>query len=151
MAEKISKYLSVRAGTQWYGANVDLIIEVLHLVAFTQVSALKDDILGFITLRNEMIPLIDMRRRLGSSQAPLRLDTPIVAMREEDGLIAMVFDEVDQVEQIDLSKTNTFQDSGQIPYVRAVASLPERLLLLLDTNAIARELHEPSVQATSKR
>jgi len=100
MAEKAHKYLSARIGSQWYGIEVEKVIEVLHLVAYTEAPALQNDILGLTTVRDEVMPLIDLRRRFGLKDAQLKLDTPVVAIREAHGLIALVFDDADSVEDV---------------------------------------------------
>lgn len=140
MADKGLKYLSARIGSQWYGIQVDQVIEVLHLVAFTELPALSDDILGLITVRDEVMPLIDLRRRFGMEPTKLRLDTPVVAIREADGPIALLFDDADRVEDILESQVTTSQNAHQYPYIRAVAKLTGHLLLLLDTKLISTEM-----------
>lgn len=140
MAEKVHKYLSARIGSQWYGVEVEKVIEVLHLVAYTEAPALQDDVLGLTTVRDEVMPLIDLRRRFGLQDAQLKLDTPVVAIRETQGLIALIFDDADRVEDVTDAQIVTSQDAHQFPYIRAVAKLPGRLLLLLDTNRISAEM-----------
>ncbi len=140
MANKKVKYLSVRIGDQWYGIDVDQIIEVLQLIAFTELPTSREDILGLITVRDEVMPLIDLRRRFGLKDVQLKLDTPIVTIRGDRGPLALVFDDADRVEEFETSEM-TFSNFGQdLPYVRAVAKLPGRLLLLLDTTLISQEI-----------
>ena len=140
MADNVWKYLSARVGNQWYGIEVIKVIEVVHLVAFTELSGLQNDILGLITLRDEVMPLVDLRLRFGMQDAPLKLDTPIVAIREANGPMALLFDDTDGVEAISFSQITTSQDWQQFPYIRAVAKLPKYLLLLLDTDLISKEI-----------
>ena len=140
MADNVLKYLSARIGSQWYGIKVEQVIEVLHLVAFTELPALGDDVLGLITVRDEVMPLVDLRRRFGQRDAKLRLDTPVVAIREAKGPIALLFDDMDRVEEIVEDQVTSSKDSNQFPYIHAVAKLSGRLLLLLDTNLISHEI-----------
>ncbi len=140
MADKALKYLSARIGSQWYGIEVEKVIEVLHLVAFTEAPALEYDVLGLTTVRDEVMPLIDLRRRFKLQEAPLKLDTPVVAVRETHGPIALVFDDADRVEEIFASQIIVSQDSRQFPYIASVAKLKGRLLLLLDTARISKEM-----------
>lgn len=136
MAAKVLQYLSVRIGKQWYGIDVDRVVEVLHLISFTEAAALRDDILGLITVRDEVMPLLDLRRRFGIN-AELKLDTPLVAIRGANGSFGLLVDDADRVEEINESQITASQDSQQFPYVRAIAKQPGRLLLLLDTDGIA--------------
>lgn len=145
MAERALKYLSARIGTQWYGIEVETVIEVLHLVAFTEAPALENDVLGLATVRDEVMPLVDLRRHFGLPDASLKLDTPVVAIREEHGPVALIFDDADRVEEILESQIVESQDSRQFPYISAVAKLPGRLLLILDTSRISKEMQNVSL------
>ncbi|WP_119070707.1 chemotaxis protein CheW [Aggregatilinea lenta] len=142
MAAKTLKYLSARVGNQWYGVNVDQIIEVLQLIAFTEVPTSRKDILGLITVRDEVMPLIDLRRRFELQDIQFKLDTPVIAVREAHGPIALLFDDADRVEDIDESQVTVSHYGQQFPYVRGVAKLSGRLLFLLDTSLISREIRE---------
>ena len=139
MAGKTTSYLSARIGSQWYGIEVDRIIEVLQLVAFTSLPVLREDILGLITIRDEVMPLIDLRKSFGQMDAHLRLDTPVIAIREQDGPIALVFDDADRVVEIDPTQIKS-AEGRQYPYIRTVAKDNERLLLLLDTKQISDQI-----------
>jgi len=141
MPQKATKYLTVRIGDQWCGLDVNRIIEVLHLMAFKDVPTRRDDILGFISVRDEVMPLIDMRRRFGIADAALKMDTPIVALREKCGPIALLFDDTHQVEDIDAAQITALQGQGQFPDIYAVAKLEDRLILLLETDLISQQIH----------
>jgi len=141
MADKTTKYLTVRIGDQWCGIDVNRIIEVVHLMAFKDVPTRRDDVLGLITVRDEVMPLIDMRRRFGTTDAVLKLDTPIVALREKYGPIALIFDATQQVEDIESSQISALQGEGQFPDIQAVAKLGDQYVLLLETGLISKEIY----------
>ncbi|MCA0456536.1 MAG: chemotaxis protein CheW [Chloroflexi bacterium] len=141
MSDKLFKCLTVRIGDQWGGIDVTSIIEVLYFMAFKPVPTLRDDILGFITVRNEVMPLIDMRRRFGITEVEYRLDIPIVALREKHGPIALIFDAVDQVEDIPRAQITPLQSEAQFPDIYAVAKLSDQLVLLLQTDTISQAIH----------
>lgn len=137
-----SKYLSARIGSHWFGVEVDQIIEVLHLVAFTEVPNTSDDIIGLITVRDCVMPLLDLRRRFAVSEAEIKLDTPIIALQDASGPLALLVDEADKVEEMDSAEITSFQQSQQFPYVSAVVQQTGRLLLLLDTHRLSKEIHQ---------
>ena len=144
MLQKTMKYLTVRVGDQWCGLDVNHIIEVFHLMAFKAVPTERADVLGFITVRDEVMPLIDMRRRFGLGDIQYHLETPIVAMREPSGPIALLFDNTHQVEDIDAGQVTGLQED--FPDIRAVAKVGERLVLLLQTDLISQAIHAQTAQ-----
>lgn len=128
-------YLSFRIGPEWYGVELDDIIEVLHFMALTELPAAPPDVLGLMVLRDTVMPVVDLRLRFDLPNASLTLNTPIIAVRTPHGPIGMVVDDVDDVEQV----TEFVQHHETLsPYVNGVAKLPTRLLLLFDT-ALLRE------------
>ena len=59
------QYLCCRVGTEWYGVEVSRVIEVLHFAALHEVPGAKPDVLGLLTLRDLIMPVIDLRLRFG--------------------------------------------------------------------------------------
>lgn len=142
MSASVQHYLSFRVGRQWYGVHVDQIIEVLHLLALTELPAAPPEILGLMTVRDMVMPVVDLRRRFGLGEAPLRLDTPIIAVRTPRGPIGLVVDEAEDVERIP-AHLIAAHDGDDSPYITGVARLSDRLLLLLDTARLRAETRVP--------
>ncbi len=139
MSDVANHYLSFRVGRQWYGIGVESVVEVLHLVALTELPAAAPDVLGLMTLREMVIPVIDLRRRFGQPEAPLHLHTPIIVVHGQRGPIGLVIDEADDVERITEAQMAVYE-GGDSPYVQAVAKLEGgRLLLILDTSLLSAE------------
>lgn len=141
MPNNIKKFLSVLIGEQWCGINVDHIIEVFHLTAFKEVPAQREDVLGVVTVRAQVMPLIDMRRRFGISASQLKLDSPIVAVREGNGAVALLCDDINRVEVIDMSQVNHLENMGQFPDINGIAQLPNQLLFLLEIGRISKDVN----------
>lgn len=141
MPDSTTQYLTVCIGDKWCGIDVSKIIEVLHFMAFEDVPTRRNDILGFVTVRDEIMPLIDMRRRFGITNAEFKMDTPIVALRETCGSVALIFDSANQVEDIQSAQITPLQDAEQFPDIYGVAKLSNQLILLLETNRISKEIH----------
>ncbi len=131
-----TSYLSFYVGNQLYGIDVENIIEVLHLVALTELPEPAPDVLGLMTLREVVMPVVDLRRRFDLPTAPLRLDTPIIAVNTPNGQLGLVVDNVDEVDQMDGISD---QHKDESPYITGTAQINEKLLLLLDTTQIRRE------------
>lgn len=136
MTETSDSFLSFRVGPEWYGVDVDYITEVLHLVGLTELPGTAPDVLGLLTLRDSVMPVVDLRMRFNLPDAPLRLDTPIVAMRTASGPLAVVVDDVDDVEII--SGVMDYQ-GDETHYIKGVIRQEEKLVLLLDVEELYAE------------
>lgn len=143
MNQTIQHYLSFRVGTQWYGIPLNAVIEVLLLMQLSELPITKPDLLGLMTVRDAIIPVIDLRRRFGLSDAQLTLETPILMIQTPNNRVGLVVDDADAVESI--ADNNVASDEvHQFPYVMGAVKLPERLLLLLDIAQLSVEAQTSS-------
>lgn len=133
---KAQHFLRFRVNGQWYGIPVENIIEVLQMLALSELPAAAPDVLGLMTVRDLVMPVIDLRRRFGRPDAPLRLDTPIIAVRVGKRPVGLVVDDADDVKRIEDSQIVP-REGSESPYVIATARIDEKLLLLLDLNLIS--------------
>jgi purine-binding chemotaxis protein CheW len=149
VAQVKQNFLSFQVGEQWYGINIDDIIEVTYLVRLTELPAATPDMLGLITVRDEVMPVIDLRLRFGLGEAPLRMDTPILCVHSKRGAIGLVVDEAEDVLAINESNISDY-DGSDSRYLKGVLRLPDRLLLLLDAARLRAEVHESDLQTEAE-
>lgn len=122
-------YLCVRIGAQWYGIDLRNVIEMVHLVALTEVPRTQPHLLGLLTLREHIMPVIDMRIFFKLDDTSLSLNTPMVALRDAHNLpIVLVVDEVEEV----LATDAPIQDQTETPAISGAIQLPDRMMMLLD-------------------
>ncbi|MBN1285267.1 MAG: purine-binding chemotaxis protein CheW [Anaerolineae bacterium] len=147
--EAVKYYLSFRVGHQWYGVDVDDILEVMHFMTLAELPGTPPDVLGLLTFRGEIMPVIDLRIRFGAGDAGLRLDTPIIGIHTPEGPLGLVVDDADDVEEVALSQISA-QTRTASPYVTSVARLADRLLLLLDTELLRAQTRLGAAEAVVK-
>jgi purine-binding chemotaxis protein CheW len=142
VSEQTKHYLSLRVGQQWYGIDVSHIKQVLHFMELTELPGTPPDILGLLTLRDQVMPVIDLRQRFGLADALLKLDTPIIAIDTDEGPLALIADDVDEVEAVDHAQISA-QARTASPYVTGAFRTARGLLLLLDIALIHAETQLP--------
>src|SRR5215213_6547359 len=93
------QYLTVQIGGSWYGIPLSSIIEALHIVALADLPETDPDVLGLLTLRDHIMPVIDLRVRFHCQDTQLHMSTPIVAVRgpSSEQMVGFVVDDVDSV------------------------------------------------------
>ena len=123
-------YLRCRVGIQWYGIDVNHVIEVLNFMMLTELPGATADILGMMTLRNMVMPVLDLRLRFGLSAALYR-ETPIVAVSVLQSPLGLIVDEVDELTTVAEQQFAPYE--GEVSrYITGIARLSNSLLLLLD-------------------
>ena len=74
------KFLTLRLGTETYGISIQSVREILGLTAITAVPNTPKFIKGVTNLRGRIIPLIDLRLKLGMETAEYTRQTCIVVV-----------------------------------------------------------------------
>lgn len=125
------QFLAVRVGPMWYGISLPAVIEVLQMVALAELPETGPDVLGLLTLRDHIMPVIDLRVRFHQTNTQLSLRTPIVAARgsHDSEMIGFVADEVDRVITIGADVEIKPMNS---PYITGAVQLESYVLLMLD-------------------
>ena len=122
-----------------YGFNILTVKEIKGLTDITRVPFASDFIKGVINLRGSVLPVIDLKRRLGLQDTEYTEDTRIVVVREDDLEVGMIVDAVTGVitlnsEHVDTAKSVDNENSRFITGIGKVEE--ERLIILLNLEAI---------------
>lgn len=126
-------YLQFRLGARWYAMSIQNVLEVLHLVAITPIPDAPPDVLGVITLRDEVMRVIDLRVRFGINEPQLSLNTPLLAVSAGGEQAALVVDEVDNVIQVTDIQPSPEHSST---YVNDIAHYEGRVHPVLDVERL---------------
>ena len=118
-----------------YGVDVRLVQEIIRVSAITQVPRAPAFIKGVINLRGRIIPVIDLKHRLGLGEVEPGRQARVVVIHARDRLIGLLVDGASQVLKVPVSTIEaapeevTEIDSN---YIRGVAKLETRLIILVD-------------------
>jgi len=63
------QFVTFVLGNELFGVEVNRTREILSLVPVTSVPQTPDDMMGVINLRGQVVPVIDMRLKLGMPKA----------------------------------------------------------------------------------
>lgn len=108
---------------------VEHVVEVVRMVAATPLPEAPAWVVGVIDFRGRVIPLIDVRRRLGALPREPDLATPIVVVRVGEVAAGLVVDEVVEVLAL---PDEAVDPPASATAVCRVARSGDRLILVLD-------------------
>ena len=117
------KYLIFMTGHLKLGVVAEDVVEILNNQIITYLPMLPDFIRGIINMRGQMIPIIDIRARLGLSYQ--QEDSLVVVINLGDVQLGILVDAVDQM--LDIPKANILPipaNSTQL-LVSGMCSLPD--------------------------
>jgi purine-binding chemotaxis protein CheW len=118
-----------------YAIDVRLVQEIIRVTEITQVPRAPEFIKGVINLRGRIIPVIDLKRKLGLGEVEVARQTRVVVVRLRDRLIGLLVDGASQVLKVPISTIEAAPEEVveiDANYIRGVAKLAERLIILVD-------------------
>lgn len=131
------QWLAFRLEGGEYALDIRDVIEVLSMVALAPMPQTQPWLAGMLNLRGHVMPVIDLRRRLGLAPRPYDLDTPIIVVRQADRPVGLIVDEATEVLTLPAQAlTSPDALAGREHPISAVARLDDRLIMLLDLERI---------------
>jgi purine-binding chemotaxis protein CheW len=135
----------------FFGVPVQRVQEVIRYQEMTRVPLVPPVVRGLINLRGQIVTAIDLRKRLGMTERPASQLPMNVVVRTGDGAFSLLVDEIGDVIEVTEKSferpPETLQGVAR-EMIRGVHKMPERLLLLLDTERVV-DVAEPG-PATAK-
>jgi purine-binding chemotaxis protein CheW len=99
--EAISRrWLAFSLGSENYALDISMIREILKPREITEIPRVPEFLLGIISLRGSIIPIFDLKRRLGLGVASIDQDSRIIVCQEGDRLAGLLIDRITQVTSI---------------------------------------------------
>lgn len=133
------RVLAFTIGTQSYAVNILQVCEIRSYAEPLKISDAGADLLGLINLRGEMIPIIDLRLRLGSTALRYDETTSVIVVERGGRRFGAVVDDVKDV--LDLNVEHV-RPMPALPGVssrgcfQGIASIDDQMLVLVDVAAL---------------
>lgn len=148
------KYLSFGLADESYAFDVLRVREIIGLVPITPLPGVAGYVEGVVNLRGRIVPVLDLRRRLGLPARPPRPETCIVVLEIDTeagpartGCIVDRVDDVCAIAEAEIEEVPG-REAGA-GFVRGLARHEGRVLILLDAAAVVTG-SEPPVAATDR-
>lgn len=137
------KFLSFRLGDEGYCIPVLKVQEIVRMMDITRVPRVPDFVLGVINLRGRIIPVLDLRIRLGIIQREFTERSCIVVIlprgTRDAVSIGMVVDDVSDVLNIQESQMESSRSLGSFrgdDLVLGMAKIGRKVLILLEVDRL---------------
>ncbi len=133
------QYVRLLLGADKYGIDIMDIEEILRMVDITTVPKAPSFVEGIINLRGRVIPIVDLRKKLGIEATEFTNSTRIVVVNMEGRKIGFIVDNVEDVLRVDSSMvdkapgTSTGADNK---YIKGVAKTAQEMVIILDVHKI---------------
>ncbi len=118
-----------------YALPADVVLQMESYTGATVVPGAPAFVAGIIQLRGRVVPVIDLRTRFGLPPKERTLETRVVVGEQGDRTVALVVDSAREVVRMTPSQMKApprLVDDGSKGFVRAVAQLGDRTVMVLD-------------------
>ncbi|UCD84439.1 MAG: chemotaxis protein CheW [Deltaproteobacteria bacterium] len=122
-----------------YAVDIMEIKEVIKVPEITEVPRVPEFVLGIISLRGTIIPVFDLRKRLGLKTKEMSRATKIIIASDNGKNLGMVVDKVTQVARISGKKLEPpppVIGGVEAEYIQGLGRFRERLLILLNLQKV---------------
>jgi purine-binding chemotaxis protein CheW len=135
----IAQYLTFSLADEEYGIDISHITEIIGLQEITQLPESPVHVRGVISLREQTIPVIDMRDRFHLDRREYDERTCIIIVRLDQSVIGLIVDRVREVVDINVSQIEPPPELGQSwknEYIHGIGRVEGKVKILLDVRLV---------------
>jgi purine-binding chemotaxis protein CheW len=139
VSSELLQLVSFVLGNEEFGVNIICVQEIIRMLQITKVPNAPDYVDGVINLRGRVIPVIDLRQKLGMPRKEHDNNTRIIVVEVNSKTVGFIVDGVKEVIRIPAGVTEPPPEivSGiNSEYIKSVGKLEDRLLILIDLEKI---------------
>ena len=138
-----TQYLSFSLGDEDFGVDILKVQEIRGWQSVREVPEAPSFMRGVINLRGLIVPIIDLRNRLGKGETHCTPTTVIIVLKvagaEEEHTVGLVVDGVANVLDISANEVRPVSSSNiqiSASYVMGIVSISDDMVMLLNIDAL---------------
>jgi purine-binding chemotaxis protein CheW len=124
-----------------YGVDIFDINEIIRLREITHIPRTTPDVEGVINLRGKIVPILDLRKRLGLPPKDYSPGTRVIIVAQGECTVGLIVDGVNgvlRIPQIQIEPPSELVSSLDADYVRGVGKSGDDLVILLNLSKVLR-------------
>ncbi len=136
---ELLQLVSFMIGSEEFAINILSVQEINRMLQITKVPNAPSFVSGVVNLRGKVIPVIDLRTKLGLPMKEFDKNTRIVVVEVKDKTVGFIVDAVKEVLRI---PTNITEPPPELvtginsEFIMAVGKLEDRLITLIDIEKV---------------
>jgi purine-binding chemotaxis protein CheW len=143
-SDEFVQMISFSIGSEQFGVKILVVQEIIMMSSITEIPNAPDFVEGVINLRGNIIPVLDLRKRLRLRSRPVvegyKPGTRILVVEIEGNVTGFIVDSVAKVITVPGSRISPPPDiivaGVQSQYINGVVHLDETILIVLDFKKI---------------
>jgi purine-binding chemotaxis protein CheW len=134
-----TQMITFTVGAQEYGVDIQSVKEVIRQGEITPLPRAPSFLKGVINLRGDVIPIVDLRERFALQAGTYTESSRVIVVEVGEKSVGMVVDRVSHVIRVPedrIEDAPAWLGGTRNEFVRGVARVDERLVVLLDMTAV---------------
>jgi purine-binding chemotaxis protein CheW len=134
-----TKQVIFTLGDEEFGLDIMLVNAIEKYTDLVRIPNAPSYIKGIINLRGDVIPVYSLRRKFGLEDKAVDENSKLIVTKSNNILMAFEVDAVKEILEIpstNISETPVIVKSIDTTYIKSVANLGGRMIILLDHNGI---------------
>ncbi len=135
--EQEEQFVVFRLAGEIYGIPITLVHEIIRYREITRIPRSAEYVRGVLNLRGQIVPVIDLRKRLGLPSAEETNSSRIVVTEVEENIVGMIVDAVTEVLRLPFSRIEPPSDlivDVEYDLIKGVGKKDDQLVILLDVS-----------------
>ncbi len=148
---KAGKYLTFVLADEEYGLEILKVREIIGAMDITAVPRMPAFIKGVINLRGKVIPVVDLRLKVGMPEAEQTEQTCIIVVDVGDVEMGIVVDRVSEVLNIDaehIEESPSFGAAVNTDFILGLGKVNDKVTILLDISKVLSESDTSAITAS---
>lgn len=136
------QYIKIAVGDEFYGIDIGIIDNIVRMQRITRVPNVAPYIKGVINLRGEIVPIMNLRLKMGIEEIDYSKTTRIIIIKAENyGKIGLIVDAVKEVVALEDEQVEKlpYDNNDENHFVSAVGKVDGSLISLLDIGVVLAE------------
>jgi purine-binding chemotaxis protein CheW len=133
------EFLTFRLGAEEYGIAILRVQEIRSYEPPTRIANAPAFIKGVVNLRGVIVPIVDLRLKLGCDSAEYNAFTVVIVLNVRGRVVGAVVDSVSDVLELTAEQVKPapgMNASVDVSFITGIGSVSDRMLILMDIEAL---------------
>ena len=138
-AQSGGEFLTFRLGAEEYGIDILRVQEIRSYEVPTRIANAPAFIKGVVNLRGVIVPIVDLRLKLGCDSAEYNSFTVVIVLNVKGRVVGAVVDSVSDVLELSrdaIKAAPEMASSVDASFITGIGSVADRMLILMDIESL---------------
>lgn len=139
--DKMAEVMGFKLGEEEYAIDIMRIKEITPLLDLTPIPRAPSYILGILSLRGNILPIFDAKKKMGLPDTVLTEKARIIVLKNEDEQVGLLVDSITSAAQIpekSIEPPPSIIRGVEAEYVKGIGRYKGRMMIIMNIDEIIR-------------